>query len=155
SQSNRRSETMRERAFLLVVVFALSLAAVARKEDSLEQLKARLETATADQRISLSLEIAQRQLTSADKLYTEGKPDEARAAVNDVVTYSEMAGQAANETGKKLKQAEITVRKMAKKLRDIKRSVNFEDQEPLQDAADRLEHIRSDLLTRMFGPSKK
>jgi len=44
---------------------------------------------------------------------------------------------------------------MAKKLRDIKRSVNFEDQEPLQDAADRLEHIRSDLLTRMFGPSKK
>jgi len=146
---------MRERAFLLVVVFALSLAAVARKEDSLEQLKARLETATADQRISLSLEIAQRQLTSADKLYTEGKPDEARAAVNDVVTYSEMAGQAANETGKKLKQAEITVRKMAKKLRDIKRSVNFEDQEPLQDAADRLEHIRSDLLTRMFGPSKK
>ena len=146
---------MRERAFLVVVVFALSLAAVARKEDSLEQLKARLETATADQRISLSLEIAQRQLTSADKLYTEGKPDEARAAVNDVVTYSEMAGQAANETGKKLKQAEITVRKMAKKLRDIKRSVNFEDQEPLQDAADRLEHIRSDLLTRMFGPSKK
>jgi hypothetical protein len=146
---------MRERAFLLVVVFALSLAAVARKEDSLEQLKARLETATPDQRISLSLEIAQRQLTSADKLYTEGKPDEARAAVNDVVTYSEKAGQAANETGKKLKQAEITVRKMAKKLRDIKRSVNFEDQEPLQDAADRLEHIRSDLLTRMFGPSKK
>lgn len=146
---------MRERAFLLVVVFALSLAAVARKEDSLEQLKARLETATADQRISLSLEIAQRQLTSADKLYTEGKPDEARTAVNDVVTYSEKAGQAANETGKKLKQAEITVRKMAKKLRDIKRSVNFEDQEPLQDAADRLEHIRTDLLTRMFGPSKK
>jgi hypothetical protein len=146
---------MRERAFLLVVVFALSLAAVARKEDSLEQLKARLETATPDQRISLSLEIAQWQLTSADKLYTEGKPDEARAAVNDVVTYSEKAGQAANETGKKLKQAEITVRKMAKKLRDIKRSVNFEDQEPLQDAADRLEHIRSDLLTRMFGPSKK
>jgi hypothetical protein len=146
---------MRKRAFLLTVVLASSVAAVARKEDSLEQLKARLTSAPPDQQISLSLEIAQRQLTSADKLYTEGKPEEALAAVHDVVTYSEKAGAAANETGKKLKQAEISVRKMAHKLRDIKRSVNFEDQQPLEDAADRLEHVRSDLLTRMFGPSKK
>jgi hypothetical protein len=146
---------MRKRAFFLSLVLAFSVAAVARKEDSLEQLKTRLESAPPDQRISLSLEIAQRQLNSADKLYTDGKPDEARAAVSDVVAYSEKAGQAANETGKKLKQAEISVRKMAHKLRDIKRSVNFEDQQPLEDAADRLERIRSDLLTRMFGPSKK
>jgi hypothetical protein len=146
---------MRKLAFFLTLVLAFSMAAMARKEDSLEQLKARLESAPPDQRISLSLEIAQRQLNAADKLYTDGKPEEARVAVSDVVNYSEKAGAAANETGKKLKQAEISVRKMAHKLRDIKRSVNFEDQQPLEDAADRLEHVRSDLLTRMFGPSKK
>jgi hypothetical protein len=39
---------------------------------------------------------------------------------------------------------------MAAKLRDIKRTVNFDDQEPLQAAADRMESLRTDLLTHMF-----
>jgi len=118
-------------------------------------LKARLTNASADQQISLGLEIAQRQLKSADKLYTDGNAEQARSAVSDVVQYSEKAGEAATQSGKKLKQAEISVRKMAHKLLEIKRSVNFEDQQPLQDAADRLEHVRSELLSRMFAPSKK
>ena len=90
-----------------------------------------------------------------NKLYSDGNAEQARSAVSDVVQYSEKAGEAATQSGKKLKQAEISVRKMAHKLLEIKRSVNFEDQQPLQDAADRLEHVRSELLSRMFGPSKK
>ena len=40
---------------------------------------------------------------------------------------------------------------MAHKLRDMKRTLSFEDQAPVQDAIDRLEHVRTDLLTKMFG----
>jgi hypothetical protein len=146
---------MRNWAILIAVILCTSLLAAGKKEESLDQLKARASSAPPDQRISLSLEIAQRQLKLADKLYSDGNAEEARAATKDVPTYSEQAGAAANESGKKLKQSEITVRKMAHRLLEIKRSVNFEDQQPLQDAADRLEHVRSELLTRMFGPSKK
>jgi hypothetical protein len=146
---------MRPWAVVIIVILTASLLAAGKKEDSLDELKARLKNAPADQRISLNLEIAERQLKSADKLYTDGNSEEARTAIQDVVTFSEQAGEAANESGKKLKQAEISVRKMAHKLLEIKRSVNFEDQQPLQDAADRLEHVRSALLTRMFGPGKK
>lgn len=146
---------MRKFGTFLLLITAFPLLLWAAKEESIEQLKARLASAPPDQQISLSLKIAQHQLEAADKLYTDGKSDDARAAVADVVSYSEKAGEAATQTGKKLKQAEISVRKMAHKLQDIKRSVNFEDQQPLQDATDHLEHVRSELLVKMFGPNKK
>ena len=66
------------------------------------------------------------------------------------MTFSEKAHDAAIQSGKRVKNTEIEFRKMAAKLRDIKRTVNFEDQPPLQAAADRLESLRTDLLTHMF-----
>ena len=111
---------------------------------------ARCESAKVEDRPALCVEIAERQLKSADELYTAGKVDEARSALKDVVTYSEKAHDAAIQTGKRVKNTEIEFRKMAAKLRDIKRTVNFDDQEPLQAAADRLESLRTDLLTHMF-----
>ena len=78
------------------------------------------------------------------------KVDEARSALKDILTYSEKVHDAAIQTGKRVKNTEIEFRKMAARLRDIKRTVNFDDQEPLQTAADRLESLRTDLLTHMF-----
>jgi len=43
---------------------------------------------------------------------------------------------------------------MAHKLRDMKRSAVFEDQASIQDAVDRLENMRSELLAKMFGFGK-
>jgi hypothetical protein len=36
-------------------------------------------------------------------------------------------------------------------VREIKRTVNFDDQAPLQSASDELEKIRTDLLSHMFA----
>jgi hypothetical protein len=71
-----------------------------------------------------------------------------------VATYSEKAHDAAIQSGKKLKNTEIDFRKMSAKLRDIKRTLNFDDQAPVQAAADRLESLRTDLLSHMFGKGK-
>ena len=139
---------------IIALVLVVGLTAFARKEETLEQLKARVDSAAPEQRVGLCLEIAERQVVAADKLYTDGKSDEARAAVGEVVTYSEKARDASTQTGKKLKNAEISVRKMVSKLRDIKRTLNFEDQPPVQEAIDQLERVRSDLLARMFGNGK-
>ena len=138
----------------LVMTVALLLVATA-KDESLPQLIAHAEAARPEERPQLYMEIAERQLHNADQLYTDGKIDEARSAVTDVVNYSQKATDAASQTGKKLKNTEIAVRKMAEKLRDIKRSLAFEDQAPVQAAIERLETMRTNLLDRMFGKGAK
>jgi hypothetical protein len=44
---------------------------------------------------------------------------------------------------------------MAHRLADIKRSVAYDDQPPIQSAIDSLERIRTDLLNKMFGKNTK
>jgi|SRR5215469_7587175 len=138
----------------LILVVAGSSPAIARDPETIDQLKARVERAAPKERVGLALHVAELEAGAADKLYADGKSDEARAAIQDVVTYTEKAGDAATQSGKKLKDAEIGVRKIAHKLADIKRSVNFEDQAPLAEAIDHLERIRTQLLAKMFDLGK-
>ena len=133
-----------------MLLFSVSPAAFG-SEESLKALEARAEAARPQDQPALYTEIAERQVVAADRLYNAGKVDDAVAAVKDVVKYSEKARDAAVKTGKRLKQTEIVVRKMAAKLRDVKRSLSFEDQPPVQEAVDHLESVRTDLQAHMFG----
>ena len=141
---------------ILLMIFSLvSCATSMAKDEPVDELKARFEKARAEDRPKLGIKIAQYQLHDADRLYNEGKIDEARAAVGDVVTYCEKARDAAAQTKKHLKEVEIDARKMAEKLRDIKRNLNFDDQPPVKEAIDRLEAIRTTLLDEMFAKDDK
>jgi hypothetical protein len=135
------------------IVLATVFACLAAKE-TMQQLEARAEAARPEDRPGLYIEIAERQLKVANELFGAGKDEEALAAVKDVMTYSEKAHDAALASGNKLKNTEIALRKMAGKLRDIKRTLSFDDQAPVQAAADRLEALRTDLLSKMFGKRK-
>jgi hypothetical protein len=146
---------MRFRILMIAVaLLATSFPAFASQREPLAELIARADAARLEDRPSLYVEIAEHQLKSADELYTAGKVEDARTALEDVVTYSGKAHDAAVQSGKKLKNLEIDFRKMAAKLRDIKRNLNFDDQAPVQAAEDRLENLRTDLLSHMFGKSK-
>ncbi|MGP0097354.1 MAG: hypothetical protein ACLPHI_09975 [Terriglobales bacterium] len=138
--------------FLLAVAFVVQARA---KDESVDELKSRFEKARVEDRAELGIRIAQEQLHNADKLYNAGNIDEARAAVDDIVTYSEKARDAATQTKKRLKNTEIDARKMAEKLRDIKRNLAFEDQPPVEQAIRRLEDIRTTLLDEMFAKDDK
>ncbi len=142
---------------LMLWISALLLAstATAASDPTVENLKSRLENARPEDRVELCLRIAHQQLSNADKLYSEGNVADARAAVQDVVTYSGKARDDATRTRKHLKKVEITVRKMSEKLRDIKRTLAFEDQAPVGAAVKQLEDIRTSLLDAMFGKAKK
>jgi phage-related tail protein len=144
---------VRAASLLFLVALAASVA-LGKKDESVGDLKARVGSSSAEQRVGLCIEIAEKQLNGADKLFNDGKSDEAQSALKDVVSYAGQATEAATQTGKKLKHAEIEVRKMAHKLRDMKRSAVFEDQASIQDAVDRLENMRSELLAKMFGFGK-
>lgn len=142
-------------AWVMLAAMTLGAMAGARSNESMEQLKARAHGANLEQRIGPSIEIARRQVTQANALYSAGRPEEADAAVQDVVTYTEVARDAATRTGKKMKNVEIAAREMAHKMRDIKHSLAFEYQSPAQHAIDRLEKVRTDLLAKMFGKGAK
>jgi hypothetical protein len=138
--------------FLLGFAFALCATA---KDEALEGLKSRFESARPEDRPPLAIQIAQRQLRNADKLYIDGKSEDARAAVRDIVAYCEKARDAAKESKKHLKNVEIDVRKIADRLRDIKRTLAFEDQGPVEEAVRQLEDIRTVLLKEMFASGRK
>jgi hypothetical protein len=145
---------MRRLAFTMLLL-ALASASGAAKDETVAELKSRFESVRPEDRPGLCIQIARQQLRNADKLYRDGNVDQARDAVDDIVTYSEKARDAATQTRKHLKNVEIDVRKMAEKLRDIKRTLVFEDQPPVEQAIRRLEDIRTALLKEMFAKDKK
>jgi len=140
---------------LTMLLLALASSYGAAKDETVDELKARVESARLEDRPELCIRIAQHQLRNADKLYTEGQVEQARDAVDDIVTYSEKARDAALQTKKRLKNVEIDVRKIADKLRDIKRTIAFDDQPPVERAIRRLEDIRTTLLKEMFAKENK
>jgi len=146
---------MRLTAILLTLAILAVPTLSAAKDESIPQLITRAESARLEDRPQIYAEIAELQLRNADQLYNQGKADEAEAAIKDVVAYSDKAADAATKSGKKLKNTEIAVRKMAEKLRDIKRSLSFDDQPPVQTAIEHLEALRTDLLNHMFGKGAK
>jgi hypothetical protein len=141
-------------AFATPVSAAPSFVDNTDKDDSLDQLIARAESARPEDRPGLYLEIARRKADAADKLYLAGNAEAGNDTLKDVLTFSKKATDSAIETGKKLKNTEIMLRKMAEKFRDIKRSVAFDDQAPIQQTIDELEKMRTELLSAMFGKKK-
>lgn len=147
--------TVRQSLTTLCLILAIGVPFASAKDETVQQLIERANTARVEDQAPLYSAAAEKRLKAADELYTAGKVSEAREAVTDVVSYSDRASSAAIQSGKKLKNTEIAVRRMAAKLRDIKRSLAFEDQSPVQAAVDRLETLRTQLLTKMFGKGTK
>jgi hypothetical protein len=145
---------MRRLAFTALLL-ALASAYGFAKDETVDELKARFESARPEDRVELGIRIAQQELRVADKFYKDGNTEQARAAVDDIATYSEKACDAAKQTNKHLKNVEIEARKIADKLRDIKRTLAFEDQGPVDRAIRRLEDVRTTLLKTMFAKDDK
>ena len=89
---------------VFLIVFTLVVCAAA-KDETIDELKASFESARPEDRTELAIRIAQHQLRNADKLYGEGNIEQGRAAVDDIVTYSEKARDAATQSKKHLKNA--------------------------------------------------
>jgi len=75
---------MRIPIIILAICFASSLAAFARKEETLAELITRAGSSKLEDRPRLYTEIARRQVKAADQLYSEGKPEEGRVAVRNL-----------------------------------------------------------------------
>ena len=134
-----------------VVLFILCGPSLLSAEDSaVKQLKDRVANAKVVDRPPLCLQIAERQLATVNKLFDAGDLEQAKTALTDVVSFSELARDYSIQTHKHEKQSEITIRRMTRKLADLKHAVTHEEQQQVQTTIERLDRIRDDLLVAMF-----
>ena len=138
-----------------VVAVAATMNPPPRDEASVEELKARIAATSVGERPHLCVEVAEKELEEADKAYAGPDVEKARAALTDVVAYSELARDYAIQSHKYQKQAEIAVRGMSRKLTNLEHLLGHEEQAPLKDAVNRLERVRDDLLAAMFKKGAK
>ena len=132
--------------FTWVAPFALT----ASRQDTVGELKERVANANLSERPALCIQICERELDAADQLYVAGDTDKGRTMLGDVTAFAERARDYAIQSHKHEKQSEIAIRKMTRKLTNLKHTVPHEDQPQIQEAIDRLQRIRDDLLTAMF-----
>ncbi len=142
-------------AMATLLILSVAGVAIGAKDSTVEELKARLASASAGERPHLCVEIAERQLSSADKFYADGDTEKGQAALTDVAVFCETARDNSIQSGKHLKQTEIAVRQMARKLMDLKHTVTHDEQSPVQGTIDRLQRVRDDLLAAMFHNGDK
>jgi hypothetical protein len=143
----------------MLLALALVAAVAARgspsNEPTVEELKARVGSASIRDRPHLCVQIAEKQLAEADKFYAASEFEKGQAALTDVVAFSELARDYAIQSHKYQKQTEIATRNMTRKLNDLLHSLGSPDQAPVRDAINRLQRVRDDLLAAMFPKGAK
>jgi excinuclease UvrABC helicase subunit UvrB len=142
---------MRASAQCATVLLALAAIALAATQTT-DQMKARADAAHGGEQAKLCLEYARMELEDSNALFTAGDVDKAQAQIREVVAYSRKAADAASASGRQLKETEIKLRKLSERMHDIAATLAFEDRQPVREAIDQIEQIRSDLMVRMWGP---
>jgi len=140
---------MRKLLIAIVVLTTLLVAAKEKVPETIEQLKARATAAEKSKQGALYVELAQRQVESANDLYN-ANADQAKDLFLEAATSAELASQASLESNHKLKQIEIKLRELSHRMADVRGTWAFEDRAPLDPAIQRVEAARNKLLDRMF-----
>ena len=135
-----------------LLLLLAAIAANAQTAQTAEELKARADAARGANQVKPCLEYAHAELEAANDLFNNGDADQGQAGIQEVVKYARKAADAAASTGKHLKDTEIKLRKLAERMHDVGESLAFEDRQPVRQAVDELQKIRSDLMVRMWGP---
>jgi hypothetical protein len=139
----------------VLLMLAVPATLIGAEQVTVEALKARVADTNLASRPPLCIHISELQLDAAGRFYTLGDSAQAKTALADVVAFSEQARDYAIKSRKNEKQSEIAIRKMARKLGNMKHTVSLEDQAQVQMTIDRLQSIRDDLLAAMFPKGVK
>lgn len=141
---------MRKAAQLALLLAAVAVCAGAR--DELEALKAQAEK---EQSAKLYAEVIRRDIEVADQHFTSGDVDKAQAVIAEIVTYTDKCVEAARKNPKKLKETELDLHKAGARLEAVRRTLAFDDRDPVKAAVDKIEKARTALLDLMFRPPEK
>ena len=129
---------------------SLGVASCVAKDETIEQLIARADTAQGGHQPDLYLEVADRELKVTTDSYKANRLEDGRAGLEKIVTYADKAHASAIHSGKRLPHTEIKIRRISTRLRDLKLNVDVDDQPLVQATIDKLEGFRTDILKSLF-----
>jgi hypothetical protein len=122
--------------------------------DAFGSRRSEAQSAREGHRAKLFVDLAHQEMEAADRAFTEGNVELGQKLAADAGSDADEAGKAALESGKRLKDTEIDLRKLQTRTRDIGRSLSFDDRPPMTKIVDRIEAMREAILNRMFGGKK-
>jgi hypothetical protein len=136
-------------AFLLTMLL-LTSAVYAGEKPSVEELQRKIESAHGGKKAELLVQLARDQVEMADALYHDGNTDKAFNMLKEAGSNADQATSVSLDSGKRLKDTEIDLRKLSERTQAIRQEANFEDRKPFDTCIQGIEQDRSKLLDRMF-----
>jgi hypothetical protein len=136
--------------FLVVCVLHAQSVQKSAAAEELEKAKAKAEHAPERDRCYENVEVVRALVEVANEQFGAGDADQAQKTVKETVTYADRAKDAAQHSGHKLKQAEISLRKAQRRLDDLRHTLAFEDQEPVEAALKQIEADRQEILRQVM-----
>src|SRR5215472_2544137 len=115
------------RKLLILVLLATSVASMAadKPRETIEELQTRAAGADKKKQVDLYMDIAQRELESANDVYNNNA-DQAKKLFEQAGKSAVTAAQAALDSNHKLKQTEIRLRELSFRMSDIRKTWAFE-----------------------------
>lgn len=132
---------------LIPVVLALTFAASAFAQ---KDLKSRADTATGGEKAKLCVEYTEEAAKAADKAFQDGKDEESSAHLKEVVQYAKAAAEASMQSHKREKETEIGLRKVLKRLMEVKNARPVDQQGEVQETINAVLVAHDSLLDSMF-----
>jgi hypothetical protein len=156
--TNRDRKAEVKRLFLIPLLCSVSFGVAADKKDTPEQqASARVEElkqkVARDSERDLCIDAAElvRELVEQfDAQMSASKLEQAQQSLTDIGTYADKARDGSKNTRHKLKQAELTLHKAARRLADIAQSTAVENRAAIMEIVKRIEAADDEILNQLF-----
>ena len=144
---------------ILITICVLSSVSFADKPNTtpeqqeaakIEQLKQKVEHDSEREICFNSAELVRDLVEQFNNQMNAGELKPAQQTLNDIGAYAEKARDAAKKSHHKLKQAELTLHKSARRLSDIAQALSVEDREAIDKVVKKIEAADDDILNQVF-----
>ena len=113
-------------------------------------LRKRAEASEAGDRAKLFAELSRLEVEEANSKFTAGDADGAQAEVARATEDAQQATQSSLNTHKRMKQTQMALHEVARRLDGIEHSLSAEDRAPVKKAVERVQGMATELLEAMF-----
>jgi len=118
-------------------------------EEPLDKLIARAESA-GDKQAELYVDVARRYAEQANDRLASGDFMKARDDIQSVLSYAEKARARVGGSANRIKQTELKMHKLQRRLEEVARAADVDDRPPITAAAEHVQELRSELLELLF-----
>jgi hypothetical protein len=118
-------------------------------EEPLEKLIARAE-AGGDKQSELYVDVARRYAEQANQHLGSGDFMKTRDDIQSVLSYAEKARATIGRSEGRIKQTELKMHKLQRRLEELARAADVDDRPPISAAAEHVQELRSELLDLLF-----